>query len=71
MEDKPSSIQIGGNHYKNMAIQPAEYCYRNEIPCMEAGIIKYITRHKFKGGLEDLEKAKHMIDMLIEFEYKD
>ena len=60
--------QIGGNHYKGLAIQPAYYAYKNKIPFMEASAIKYLTRWKDKGGIQDLEKAKHFIDMLIEFE---
>ena len=65
---KPSELQIGGGHYKKFKIQPAEFCYKNEIPYLEATAIKYLCRWKDKGGIQDLEKAKHFIDLLIEFE---
>ena len=62
-------IQIDGDHYKNFAIQPAEYSYKNKMNWHQGEIIKYITRYKLKNGRTDLEKARHLIDMLIEFEY--
>ena len=61
--------QEGGDHYKNMAIQPAEYCQKNKLGCMESFIVKYVSRHQVKGGVEDLRKASHCLDLLIEFEY--
>lgn len=67
-EEKASDLQIGGNHYKKFKIQPAEFCYKNNIPYLEATAIKYLCRWKDKGGLQDLEKAKHFIDLLIEFQ---
>ncbi|WP_087746370.1 MULTISPECIES: DUF3310 domain-containing protein [unclassified Acidovorax] len=60
--------QIGGNHYKNMPIQPMQYSMANELDACQHTIIKYVTRFREKGGIQDLEKAKHVIDMLIEFE---
>jgi len=62
-------VQIDGDHYKNFAIQPAEYSYKNKMNWHQGEIIKYITRYKLKNGRADLEKARHLIDMLIEFEY--
>ena len=59
--------QTGGTHYKNMAIQPAEYAEKNGLSLLEGNVVKYITRWKLKGQpLSDLEKAKHCIDLLIE-----
>ena len=58
--------QIGGDHYKELSIQPIEYILANKLGFCEGNIIKYITRYKSKNGLEDLKKAKHYIDMLIE-----
>jgi hypothetical protein len=63
--------QVGGGHYKDWAIQPVEFCHKNKIPYCEANAIKYLCRHSSKNGLEDLKKAKHYIDLLIEMEYKD
>jgi hypothetical protein len=68
--EKPTSNQIGGNHYKDCKIQPTEFIYANNIPFIEGNIIKYIVRHRSKNGIEDLKKARHYIDLLIEFEYE-
>lgn len=62
-------IQVGGNHYKDLKIQPIEYIYANGLDYFEGNVIKYITRHRKKNGKQDLEKAKHYIDLLIELEY--
>jgi hypothetical protein len=63
--------QEGGSHYKKMAIQPIDFIYFNDIPFIEGNIIKYILRHKKKNGLEDLKKAKHYLEILIEKEYEN
>ena len=68
--EKASEIQIGGNHYSKYKIQPTEFIHKNNISFIEGNIIKYVLRHKDKNGIEDLKKAKHYIDLLIEFEYK-
>ena len=60
-------VQTGGNHYKKMPIQPVEYCYHNKLGVCESNIIKYVTRWRDKNGIQDLEKARHYIDLLIEF----
>lgn len=62
------SVQVGGNHYKDLAIQPVEYIHANGIPFMEGSAIKYLTRWRNKGGIADLRKARHFIDMLIDLE---
>lgn len=61
-------IQHGGDHYKTKKIQPWEYIVANDIGFFEGNSIKYLTRWKDKGGVEDLKKAKHYIDYLIELE---
>ena len=58
--------QIGGNHYKDMKIQPTEFIVANDIPYREANIIKYVCRHKSKNGKEDIQKAMHYLEMLLE-----
>jgi hypothetical protein len=63
--------QVGGSHYKDMPIQPIEYNHANKIPFIQGNVIKYVTRWKNKGGIADLEKAKHFIELLIELESKD
>jgi hypothetical protein len=63
----PLQRQTGGTHYKNMVIQPAEYAEKNGLSLLEGNVVKYISRWKLKGQpLQDLEKAKHCIDLLIE-----
>tara|TARA_R100001230_G_C5529427_1_gene63881 strand:- start:257 stop:547 length:291 start_codon:yes stop_codon:yes gene_type:complete len=61
--------QIGGSHYKNMKIQPSKFINDNKLLFAEGNAIKYICRHAAKNGKEDLEKAKHYIDMIIERDY--
>lgn len=60
--------QVGGDHYKDMPIQPVEFIHANGIGFCEGSAIKYLCRWKYKGGIQDLEKAKHFIEMLIEME---
>ena len=62
-------VQIGGNHYSKMVIQPAEYCEYNNIPALESAVIKYVSRHQNKNGVQDLEKAKDLINMIIDMRY--
>ena len=62
------TTQVGGTHYKEFVIQPVEFCFVNNIPYLEATAIKYLCRWRNKGGIQDLEKAKHFIDLLIELE---
>ena len=58
--------QVGGSHYKKYKIQPVEFIVKNNIGFCEGNIIKYILRFKEKGGVQDLEKAKHYIELLID-----
>ena len=62
--------QIGGSHYLKMKIQPSEFANKNNLPFAEGNAIKYICRHKYKGGKKDLEKAKHYIEMIEERDYQ-
>ena len=61
-------VQIGGGHYKSYAIQPVEFIHKNKIPYIEGCAIKYLCRWREKGGIEDLRKVKHYVDLLIEME---
>lgn len=67
----PLDTQVDGNHYKDLAIQPAVYCHANNIPFIEGCVIKYVTRWKSKNGLKDLEKAKHFLEILIALETQE
>jgi len=62
--------QVSGDHYKSLKIQPIEFIHANGIPFAEGSVIKYVTRWRGKGGLADLEKAKHFLELLIELEKK-
>lgn len=62
-------MQIGGNHYKDFVIQPAEFIHKNKLGFLEGNIIKYVCRHGAKHGREDLEKARHYLELLLEWEY--
>ena len=60
--------QMGGDHYKDMVIQPFEFIERNGLGYGVGNVIKYLCRYKKKGGIEDLQKARHYIDLLIDLE---
>ena len=64
----PLKEQVGGDHYSKLAIQPAVYAEQNKLSYLQGTIIKYVTRYKDKGGVEDLAKAMHSIKILIELE---
>jgi hypothetical protein len=70
MTAKANDVQIGGDHYK-FPIQPWDYILANDIGYLEGTAIKYLTRWKRKNGVEDLKKAKHFIDKLIEHYYAE
>lgn len=63
--------QVAGSHYKDKAIQPVEYIHANRIGFFEGNVIKYVTRWRSKGGIADLNKAKHYIELLIELEQRE
>lgn len=58
--------QEGGSHYKNMAIQPVEYIVKNNLGYLEGNVIKYVSRHRVKNGEEDIRKAIHYLQMILE-----
>ena len=68
INDSALNVQVGGEHYKKFAIQPVEYIHANGIGYFEGNVIKYVTRWRNKGGIADLLKARHYIDLLIELE---
>ena len=63
--------QVGGNHYSKYKMQPSKFVTENKLLYPEGCVIKYVVRHQDKGGKQDLEKAKHMIDMIIERDYME
>lgn len=66
--EKALDIQVDGNHYKTMKIQPIEYIFANNLSYLEGNVIKYVSRWRNKNGVADLHKARHYIDLLIELE---
>ena len=61
--------QIGGTHYSEFAIQPTEYITKNKLGWYEGNCVKYISRHKLKGGADDIRKVIHYAQMLLESTY--
>lgn len=68
MSERALDVQIDGDHYKKLNIQPMEYSMANGLDACQHTIVKYVTRFRDKGGITDLRKAIHCIEMLIEFE---
>jgi len=71
MRQQALNMQVGGTHYKEFQIQPIEFIHKNKIPFIEANVIKYLCRWREKNGIEDLEKCKHYIDLLIQLETEE
>jgi hypothetical protein len=65
---KELNRQVAGDHYSRLKIQPLEYALENDLGVCEHAIIKYVSRWNFKGGVEDLRKARHYLDIMIEKE---
>ena len=65
---KALNNQVGGNHYK-LPIQPVEFIYKNQLDYLRGNVIKYVTRKK--NGAEDIRKAIHYCELLLELEYAD
>lgn len=63
--------QVGGMHYTDMPIQPFQYSHANKLDAFQHTVVKYVTRHKTKGGKQDLEKAIHTLQLYMELEYPE
>lgn len=63
---KAKDRQVGGSHYKDFVIQPSEYIRANNLGWYEGNAIKRITRHELKNGREDIEKAIHELEFILE-----
>ena len=66
---KATDKQVGGNHYKDCKIMPIEYITKNNLDFLEGNVVKYITRHKLKGGVEDIKKVIHYAELILELKY--
>ena len=63
--------QIGGSHYKSMVMQPSEFINKNRLPFAEGSAIKYICRHAAKGKEQDIHKAIHYLEMILDRDYQE
>ncbi len=63
--------QVGGGHYKSLPIQPVEYCQKNGLRYCESAVVKYVSRHREKNGAQDIRKAIHFLELLLEIEYQE
>jgi hypothetical protein len=68
-ENPPLSNQVGGNHYKDMKIQPIEFITANNLGFIEGNVVKYICRHEAKNGAEDIKKVIHYCELLLQTKY--
>ena len=66
---KATDKQVGGSHYKDCAIQPVDYIVENNLDFLEGNVVKYITRHRTKGGIEDIKKVIHYAELILEQKY--
>jgi hypothetical protein len=69
MEESALARQVGGNHYAEMPIQPIEFITANNLSFLEGNIIKYVCRHRNKNGADDIKKAMHYCELLLQMEY--
>ena len=69
MSDDPYKKQISGTHYMHMEIQPAKFINKNKLLFAEGNAIKYICRHQSKGKEQDIKKAIHYLEMILERDY--
>ncbi len=67
--NNPLQTQVGGFHYTAMKIQPVEYIHANKIGFLEGACIKYVSRHRSKNGIQDIDKAIHCLQLLKKLEY--
>lgn len=63
--------QVGGDHYKSLKIQPIEYIDANNLPYLEGNVVKYVTRHASKNGVQDIDKAIHYLELIKQMRYSE
>lgn len=64
-------VQEGGSHYKDLKIQPVEYIHANGLDFFQGNVVKYVTRHKAKNGAQDIRKAIHYLNLILELQYDE
>jgi hypothetical protein len=65
----PTRTQVGGDHYSHFVIQPSEFILKNKLGWLEGNVIKYVCRHPFKNGIEDIRKAIHYLQLILKWVY--
>ena len=70
MKEKKDLWQKGGSHYQNFKIQPSQFINENKLLFAEGNVIKYVCRHQNKGKADDIKKAIHYLDMIMERDYE-
>ena len=68
-EEIMNGEQVGGTHYEKMKIQPVEYIHANGLDFFEGNVVKYVTRHRYKNGSEDIKKAIDYCKMILKLDY--
>ncbi len=63
--------QVCGDHYKSLKIQPIEYIDANNLPYLEGNVVKYVTRHASKNGVQDIDKAIHYLELIKQMRYSE
>jgi len=71
MTSRAYKKQVGGNHYQSMVMQPSEFINKNKLPFAEGSAIKYICRHAAKGKEQDIHKAIHYLEMILDRDYQE
>lgn len=69
--DNPLDQQVGGTHYKGFSVQPVEFITKNKLPFLEGCVIKRVCRHRSKNGAEDIRKAIHELQLILQLEYHE
>lgn len=69
VESNPLQTQVGGNHYKDLKIQPIEFIHANNLDFMAANVVKYVVRAKNKNGAQDIRKAIHYCQLILKLDY--
>ena len=67
--DSALNEQVSGTHYKQFEIQPIEFINANNLDFLAGNVVKYISRHKLKGGADDVKKAIHYCKLILELQY--
>ena len=70
MKEKKDLWQKGGSHYQNFKIQPSQFINENKLLFAEGNVIKYVCRHQSKGKSDDIKKAIHYLEMIMERDYE-